>query len=366
MSYHSKLVARCAILWFGLVFPVGGAWAGEFPKSSPLTTKHGMVFVDGAFLPPPYRIAVAGEQLTIANTDQQVAIELSDLSDIIDCQLFDWMDLDDPAVHLAPVRVATSDESAVNDLVRHVASQLNDDVILLAFRGIPGHFVARGSDEKAFLEAVLRKHTSEFLNAAPDGASRSAWTRWLEQFAPDRDLRNKLESRLAVLEDIASENATRNSATRRLARFSYPLTVLAMLLAVVSLGHVLKWSAFDMTSMIRHSPAGILESPLTYDHDGGKYVSQALVLMSGMALIDWCWTVLASQAGVMHEVNPLAAGLIHSASGLAVLKVAALAVSFTIFYVLRDRRVVQQAAWWMCLVSVLLTFRWIVVDSLVA
>ena len=128
-----------------------------------------------------------------------------------------------------------------------------------------------------------------------------------------------------------------------------------MMLGVISLGHMLKWSArdFDPDRDASHGPAA------------GKFVQNALLLMTGMAMIDLCWTILAIQAGVMREVNPLAAGLVHSPLALAAFKFTAMSVSFGIFFTLRERKRAQQATWWMCLICILVTFRWVVVDSLI-
>ena len=84
-----------------------------------------------------------------------------------------------------------------------------------------------------------------------------------------------------------------------------------------------------------------------------------------MSVLDLVWTILAGQAGVMTELNPLAAKFIDSPGQLAFFKMFATATGFGILFVWRQRRQVQQAIWWMCLVCVLLTFRWVMFDSMI-
>ena len=87
--------------------------------------------------------------------------------------------------------------------------------------------------------------------------------------------------------------------------------------------------------------------------------------MLGMAGLDLVWTILAGQAGVIREVNPFAASILQSPIQLVAFKFAATGLGIGILYVWRHRRQIQNVTWWMCLVSVLLTFRWVVLDSVV-
>ena len=89
-----------------------------------------------------------------------------------------------------------------------------------------------------------------------------------------------------------------------------------------------------------------------------------ILLMLGMSAVDLLWTIMAGQAGVMKEINPLAAGLIQTPTSLALFKVTATAIGCGLLYSFRDRRRVQEATWWMCLVCVLVTFRWVMFDSM--
>ena len=136
-------------------------------------------------------------------------------------------------------------------------------------------------------------------------------------------------------------------------KFSYPLTLAAMLVGVIALGHVMKWTARTIVAEQRED----------YAPQIARCVEIALLLMLVMSSIDLVWTILAGQAGVMREVNPFAAGFIQSPLQLVMLKVCATGLGCGILYIWRQKPQIHDATWWMCLVCVLLTFRWVVFDS---
>jgi hypothetical protein len=76
--------------------------------------------------------------------------------------------------------------------------------------------------------------------------------------------------------------------------------------------------------------------------------------------------LLASQAGVMHELNPLGAKLVNSPTALIAFKGAATFVAASLLASLRYHRRAQLAAWWLCLVCALVTCRWLVFNSMFA
>lgn len=160
--------------------------------------------------------------------------------------------------------------------------------------------------------------------------------------------------RMTAIEELEAENEFRVQAVRRMQNLSYPLTIVGMLLSVIAFGHMLQWSGRGLAAINDKSV-----SP-----ESVRYGVVALWLMMGMSVVDLCWTVLASQAGAMQETNPLAAGMLDSPLRLAGFKVLATGLGLGILYAWRRRAQIQQATWWMCLVCVLLTFRWVVFDSL--
>ena len=127
-----------------------------------------------------------------------------------------------------------------------------------------------------------------------------------------------------------------------------------MLLSVIAFGQLLQWIGKGFAKQEEPKP------------ESERYLVMALVLMLGMSLIDLAWTILAGQAGVMREVNPVAGMYMNSPQQLAVFKVIATLIGFSILYIWRQRPVMQQATWWMCLVCVLVTFRWVIFNSMMS
>ena len=193
-----------------------------------------------------------------------------------------------------------------------------------------------------------------FDDSRPNAFSTESWTQFRQNIDRTDALDSQMYARMSAIEKLEEENEYRVRAVRRMENLSYPLTVIGMLLSVIAFGHMLQWSGRGL--------AAISDKAVTPESE--RYGVVALWLMMGMSLVDLCWTVLASQAGAMHETNPLAAGMLDSPLRLAVFKVLATGVGLGILYAWRRRAQIQQATWWMCLVCVLLTFRWVVFDSL--
>lgn len=167
-------------------------------------------------------------------------------------------------------------------------------------------------------------------------------------FVNDR-FTTELEKMVESFEAAEAANYAQINALRLLENSSYPLTVLGMLLGAIALGHNLQWSAAGMTSA-----------------QSVSFLKKALILILAMSLLDLTWTILSSQAGQMRETNPFASSYINSPLKLIVFKLIATLGACGILYSLRQSSKVQQATWWMCLVCVLLTFRWIMMNSFLA
>ena len=136
--------------------------------------------------------------------------------------------------------------------------------------------------------------------------------------------------------------------------FSCAFTVAAMLIGVMSFGHLLgtpppKGSRWTQTD----------SSPIAT-----RPVLVSLGLICVLSLIDLFWTTVRSSNFHFQEMNPLGSQLLHDGSSPFVFKIATtMAVSVLLLFVLRRYRGAQVASWWMCMVCTLLTFRWIVLDS---
>ena len=256
---------------------------------------------------------------------------------------------------MGPARLGMRQNPWVS-LGREMSLSLSEGAVLVAFEGHELGVLQTSPEKFALYDALLsvspsQKQVQGFLALAPSEPAREVWKDWLAEFTPSLELRESMHA--FVVEAMAREEAQRAelAAMKRLDQLSYPMTSLGMLLGVVAFGHLLLWAGKGFADVPRGEEAAT------------RPVKMALCLLMGMAVFDLLWTVLASQAGMMQELNPFAAHLIDSPFGLAFFKFTLTGVALGILYFWRRRRLIQQAAWWSCLVCVLLTFRWVVLDA---
>lgn len=135
---------------------------------------------------------------------------------------------------------------------------------------------------------------------------------------------------------------------------AYPLTLLGMVLSVIAFGHLLK-SLPDHGAM--RTNGGV-----TAEIVRATVVSLGLVIvLSGLDLV---WTLLASQSGQMRELNPLASRLISDPQALIAFKAVATLIACGLLFALRHHGRAQLASWWICLICTMLTFRWLMFNSM--
>ena len=256
---------------------------------------------------------------------------------------------------MGPARLGMRQSPWVS-LGRDLSMSLSEGAVLVAFAEQELGILQTSPEKFALYDALLspspsREQADAFLALAPSESAREVWREWLGSFSPSLELRDSMHA--FVVDAMAREEAQRAelAAMKRLDQLSYPMTSLGMLLGVVAFGHLLLWAGKGFADVPRGEEAAT------------RPVKMALWLLMGMAVFDLLWTLLASQAGMMQELNPFAAHLIDSPFGLAVFKFAMTGVALGILYFWRRRRLIQQAAWWSCLVCVLLTFRWVVLDA---
>ena len=242
---------------------------------------------------------------------------------------------------------------------RRLAESLESGEIVVLFDGAPLVMMSTGDYEHAFCSAMVEDPRTEdqveqVAMLAGTAADADRWRLMARDLRLDPQTAELLQQRVDQIDAVEMENQRQNEAVLRLETFAYPLTLVGMLLGVFAFGHMLQWSGKGITAGAEDGGAS----------EAARCVSVAVLLMFGMSMLDLLWTILAGQAGVMREVNPLAAAYISSPLQLAIFKVVATGLGLGILYAWRQREQIQQAAWWLCLVCVLLTFRWIMLDSM--
>lgn len=135
---------------------------------------------------------------------------------------------------------------------------------------------------------------------------------------------------------------------------SYLITMLGLMLSTSALG-----------MLLMHSPRRVDRWRQT---NTSSRALRAVSIHTGfivvLGIFDLACTIWANRAGGFAELNPMAESMIDNPAHLAMFKMASLAVSATILLSLRRYRGVQLACWWLCLICVVLTFRWATYNSL--
>jgi hypothetical protein len=328
----------------------------------------GILFVNGQFVAPPYQITPS-EDVLLINGLTLIPRKQSR-------QRQEWHAERDGRSEQGPGRNrrrarATADDQeamdegvdarpgapAVKRYMNSLVEILNGNTIVIAFDNQPVRGLSVASHQYEFMDLLLNKaRTAEQVQAAARQAGSAAgeqlWINWLSDFQADPQLSALLNHYKAEIDAAEVRSLSQIAAAARLEQYSYPLTIAGMLLGVIAFGHMIQWVGRGLGER-----NGVTE-------DGQRSVVVALGLMMGMSVIDLTWTILAGQAGAMRELNPVAAPFVTSPMQLAMLKVFATTVGFGILYVWRHRSQIQHATWWMCMVCVLLTFRWVMFDSM--
>ncbi|MEO2042604.1 MAG: DUF5658 family protein [Pirellulales bacterium] len=181
----------------------------------------------------------------------------------------------------------------------------------------------------------------------------SYWKKFADGFECPQELRIRVGEVLEKERAVEERNQAEIVARRNLDLSSYPLTVFGMVLVVIAFGNLLSNEApLDIQSS---------ESPVME-----RRVKIFLMLIAAFSILDLIWTLLASRANALTELNPIGSQLIHNTIGLLAFKTLVTVGVIGILFVLRGHRVAQRGAWWACLICTLVTVRWLTFNSMFA
>lgn len=236
-------------------------------------------------------------------------------------------------------------------------------------------FLNRDVDESGTLEEDELPQALQFLvrGLDPDGSGRlgqSKVARFWDFVRNEPDAEHLRDSLLAVesatpttvqrlrevldaIGVIDARNASDVATVKRSTWLSYVFTVVAMMIAVISFGHLItsppprhkKWVQIDSTP------------------DAMRTVTESLVLVCLLSFIDLAWTTVQSQEFHFQEMNPLGHQILLSANSLVPFKIVSVLTCITLLFFLRKYYGAQLASWWICMICTLIAFRWIVLDS---
>lgn len=352
------------------VTPAGGPEVpvGEQPTSdSPevtfqRTAEFGFVFLESGYVPAPYLVQATADSVTINGHPVPLRIDL-DQDDI------ERADLDPGDVDAAPHRgfhrrgrlgrFPGWERAAYRRAAFRIADELDAEPVMIAFPGQPPEYIYDLSDQYVFLKALLdhdfdSDEFHQFLNERATPEEQSVMKNWVQGLLVTDELRDRAHTLVEQVGAAEEKNLSEIRANRRLDAMAYPMTVLGMVLGILALGHLLK-----SFSKMENSEQGTLPSSEVLRATG-----VSIGLMVALSLFDLTWTVLASQAGVMKELNPLGSQMISDPTMLIAFKLAATFVGCGVLYALRRHERARRACWWLCLICTVLTFRWVMFNSM--
>lgn len=294
------------------------------PAHAPLYEQkvgNGFVFLDGEYVPPPYVVRQEGDQITLNNHEISLAAD--------------------------------------NGLPgRELAESLESNLCVIAFADRP--IVLIHDSRLVELFRILLSPTPEpravqpLLDQLPAHSDQEQWRAWLATYELPDNVRATAEKMVRDADAARAEGELAIAANQRLSTWAYPLTVFGMLMSVVSFGHLLQFPPRGNPDLIpSRRRAELCRATVIF--------LIMVVILSGLDLV---WTLLTSQAGRMNELNPIGRELLSDPWMLSMFKVVATFCSCGLLLMLRRHPRAQLASWWMCLICTLLTFRWLVLNSM--
>lgn len=306
-----------------------------FPKrkNRPLLyqTEFGFVHIDGQFVSPPYRIERRDEGFY--------------LNDIL---------LEDYAA------LETGDAQNITPFAAHsLYTHLDSDRFAVKFPGRPVVQLSEKADE-LLLSIILNEQSKRpaeipaLLELLPPAEDREQWSQWLLQVEVSRSEAERIQHRLDFLTETKAQAARLLTAEAVMDNYSYPLTLVGMIVVVLAVGYLLAFNP----SMAQLLPEEVRAAQLS------KSVRYSVILIVVMSGLDLAWTILSSSVGLMNELNPVGSSLLSDPMSLVKFKIAATLLAAGLFIGLRKFRSAQLASWWMCIVCTLVSARWLVFNSL--
>lgn len=310
---------------------------------------HGFLFVRGKYFDTSTVLSWQAEQLRIENTTSSMLAFAASASSqgVLDIG---------PAWDLT--NSATTDTLHITEVEMHgIRSTLSN-----------GGIVALANDRRPLL-VDLSKGGYELIESLtyPSGSKReelldSAFSvagyqpepdvrSWFSDLQPNINLSKRAVALTHKAHAIESANIAAASAVHRFDSWSYPITVIAMIVFVFSIGSLLTVRPQELVAVAQT--------------EAETSVSKFLWLIGGMSAIDLAWTLLAHQANHITEVNPMGGLILEEPTRIIFFKVLATGLAIGILYRTRNNLFARKACWWICLTLALLMARWILVSDVV-
>ncbi len=332
-------------------------WASELAEA------RGWLIVDGQEIPLPCRIVLDGDELKI--NDHIVTSRLNLPQQAPSGQRGDGSRREakrgESEVGRRPRAVTPPARFEAIGLGHAIVQNLVSGNVVIALAGQPLLVVADGKAQYDLLRTLggdnrPRVAPASFNTYLPRGSDARSFDDWIASFEPSADFRQRALAKVDLYDETEAAAIADIAATRRLNTFSYPLSVLGMVVTTLGIGHLL-----THRPPVDVKPLETDASPLAL-----RVLNYSLILVIIYSAIDLTWTILAYQAGEMLELNPLGSQLIHDPLKLIAFKCAATGMGVGLLFFLRKYRKAQLAAWWICLICTLVTARWLTMSQMFA
>ena len=330
---------------------------------------YGYIFVDGAYISAPYEIEYSEDVVRINDLEfDKDSFDLSNFEELPARNFGPWRRGRgfNGRYQSSPINDAgfVSQDSTRGGFGRRTSFDrfcdelrgVNDGMIAVLYTGDAPLFVQQFAGRHEFVRALHIPEASAepippIISAEKD---RATWNRLLDDFKGDREFDRRVEEEIRMVDAAEADGDRVMAGTKWMEKLSYPISILAMVLVVIGFGHLLN----------NRPTVEALDAESVYWSNQRRVVAQSLLIVGLLSAIDLIWTISASNAGMMKEMNPLASHLISDPFRLFFFKATVTATSIGILYWLHRRPIAQMASWWSCLLLTLLTARWVVFHSM--
>ncbi len=321
----------------------------------PIVHQQGYIFLDGRYIPPPYEVEVQGENVSLNG------LMLTDI-DLSNYEIAPPKSPNRGNFMFGRRRFTRDSQRPGRTQAREFAgvlivAQMGTAVVL--FKNRPPLAMEMSREGQDLINTLCDPKSiqdgnhgiPETLTAEVD---RETWTQLVSEFQPTTEFLARATEQIRQQEQIQAVNEATTYANVFAGRIEYPVTIFAMIVVVLSFGHLL-------------SNKPVIEIPSDGKPDSmhaQRIVGRSLLIVGILSALDLAWTIAASQSGTMRELNPLGSQLIDNPLQLVIFKLAASSTAIGLLYWLHRQPIAQVASWWSCLVLTLLTARWLTLHSM--
>ena len=306
-----------------------------------LVPDAGFLFLDGKYVPRPYRYEKPDGSVTIPGTDLSLMAYLE-------------------ASPASKSYLTGRNRRRLEDALRQVCVPGHAANTLVAlFHDAPPIILNQAPDVADVLSLLTDKGDSgkgtggrpEFL---PEDFPSARWNCWVAEFRGTEELASRAHSYITRIDQLEEDNRLSIATFRYAENSQYPLSVLGMLTVVLSFGHLLSC----------HPSSDCETTSETLSSATNRVICRTLILVFVLSVLDLLWTILAIRTGSMREINPLGSHFVDDPMSMTLFKASATAMAVCLLYTLRHHLLARKAAWWVCLVCTLVAARWVTFNSM--